>query len=87
MSAGEAVRIDLDALRAEFAASPGAGRLQPLGLGRERRSFFLGSWVEPELVAKITYSTWTADSLLRHTAYVGLRKDKAADQVRREPLG
>jgi glycerol-1-phosphate dehydrogenase [NAD(P)+] len=34
MSAGEAVRIDLDALRAEFAASPGAGRLQPLGLGR-----------------------------------------------------
>ena len=33
MSAGEAVRIDLDALRAEFAASPGA-RLQPLGLGR-----------------------------------------------------
>ena len=60
---------------------------KPLGLGRERRSFFLGSWVEPELVAKITYSTWTADSLLRHTAYVGLRKDKAADQVRREPLG
>jgi glycerol-1-phosphate dehydrogenase [NAD(P)+] len=34
MSAGEAVRIDLDALRAEFAASPGAGRLQPLDLGR-----------------------------------------------------
>jgi glycerol-1-phosphate dehydrogenase [NAD(P)+] len=34
MSAGEAVRIDLDALRAEFAASPGAGRLQPLGLDR-----------------------------------------------------
>ena len=34
MSAGEAVRIDLHALRAEFAASPGADRLQPLGLGR-----------------------------------------------------
>ena len=34
MNSGEAVRIDLDALRAEFAASPGADRLQPLGLGR-----------------------------------------------------
>ena len=34
MSAGEPVRLDLAALRAELAASPGAGRLQPLGLGR-----------------------------------------------------
>jgi hypothetical protein len=31
-------------------------------------------WVEPKLVAEITYLTWTADSLLRHTVYVGLRK-------------
>ena len=28
--------------------------------------------------------TWTADNLLRHTVYVGLREDKPADQVRRE---
>jgi ATP-dependent DNA ligase len=41
-------------------------------------------WVEPKLVAEITYLTWTADSLLRHTVYVGLREDKPADQVRRE---
>jgi ATP-dependent DNA ligase len=41
-------------------------------------------WVEPKLVAEITYLTWTADSLLRHTVYVGLRDDKPADQVRRE---
>jgi DNA ligase D-like protein (predicted ligase) len=41
-------------------------------------------WVEPKLVAKITYLTWTADNLLRHTVYVGLREDKLADQVRRE---
>jgi glycerol-1-phosphate dehydrogenase [NAD(P)+] len=34
MSAGEPVRLDLAALRAELAASPGAGRLHPLGLGR-----------------------------------------------------
>jgi DNA ligase D-like protein (predicted ligase) len=41
-------------------------------------------WVEPNLVAEITYLTWTADNLLRHTVYVGLREDKPADQVRRE---
>jgi DNA ligase D-like protein (predicted ligase) len=41
-------------------------------------------WVEPVLVLEITYLTWTADNLLRHTVYVGLREDKPADKVRRE---
>jgi DNA ligase D-like protein (predicted ligase) len=41
-------------------------------------------WVEPKLVAEITYLTWTADNLLRHTVYVGLREDKPAGQVRRD---
>jgi DNA ligase D-like protein (predicted ligase) len=38
-------------------------------------------WVEPKLVAEITYLTWTADNLLRHTVYVGLREDKPADRA------
>jgi DNA ligase D-like protein (predicted ligase) len=42
-------------------------------------------WVGPMLVVEITYLTWTADNLLRHTVYVGLREDKPADQVGREP--
>ena len=41
-------------------------------------------WVDPTLVAEITYLTWTADNLLRQTVYVGLREDKPAEQVRRE---
>jgi bifunctional non-homologous end joining protein LigD len=41
-------------------------------------------WVEPKLVAEITFLTWTADNLLRQTVYVGLREDKPAGQVRRE---
>jgi bifunctional non-homologous end joining protein LigD len=41
-------------------------------------------WVEPTLAAEITYLTWTADNLLRHTVYVGLREDKPAGDVRRE---
>jgi ATP-dependent DNA ligase len=40
--------------------------------------------VEPQLVAEITYLTWTADGLLRHTVYIGLRSDKPAAQVRLE---
>ena len=30
------------------------------------------------------FLTWTADGLLRHTVFVGLRADKPAEQVRRE---
>lgn len=41
-------------------------------------------WIEPKLVAEITYLTWTADNLLRHTVYVGLREDRSAEEVRRE---
>jgi hypothetical protein len=33
---------------------------------------------------EITYLTWTADELLRHTGYVGLCKDKPAAEVRWE---
>ena len=40
--------------------------------------------VEPQLVAEITYLTWTADGLLRQAVYMGLRSDKPAAQVRRE---
>ena len=41
-------------------------------------------WVEPKLVAEISYLTWPSDGLLRQTVYVGLREDKPAEQVRRE---
>jgi DNA ligase D-like protein (predicted ligase) len=74
-------------------------RLEPLAISKPRldvmppRKTRFGSplvlsrvhWVEPKLVAEITYLTWTADNLLRHTVYAGLREDKPAGQVRREP--
>jgi bifunctional non-homologous end joining protein LigD len=40
--------------------------------------------VKPALVVEITYATWTADGLLRHTVYQGLREDKPAREVRLE---
>jgi DNA ligase D-like protein (predicted ligase) len=70
---------------------PLARKTSPLGVPPPRKTRF-GSplvlsrvhWVEPKLVAEITYLTWTADGLLRHTVYIGLREDKPGDQVRRE---
>ena len=41
------------------------------------------TWVEPTLVGQIEYRAWTADGLLRHAAFKGLREDKAAKDVRR----
>jgi bifunctional non-homologous end joining protein LigD len=40
-------------------------------------------WVRPELVAEVTFLTWTDDGLLRHVVYQGLREDKPASEVRR----
>ncbi|WP_263415322.1 DNA ligase D [Terriglobus albidus] len=41
-------------------------------------------WVKPELVAQVTFTTWTADNLVRQAAFQGLREDKPAEEVRRE---
>jgi len=41
-------------------------------------------WVEPRLVAQIRFVEWTADSHLRHAAFLGMRADKQARTVRRE---
>jgi DNA ligase D-like protein (predicted ligase) len=41
-------------------------------------------WVKPTLVAQIRFVEWTADGHLRHAAFLGLRTDKSARDVRRE---
>lgn len=41
-------------------------------------------WVRPELVAEVEFSEWTADGILRHPSFKGLREDKAPRDVRRE---
>ena len=70
---------------------PLAQRTSPLSVPPPRKTRF-GSplvlsrvhWVEPRLVAEITYLTWTVDNLWRHTVYIGLREDKPDEEVRRE---
>ncbi len=41
-------------------------------------------WVEPELVAHVRFTEWTRDRQLRHPAFLGLRSDKAARDVKLE---
>ena len=38
-------------------------------------------WLRPELVAEVTFLTWTDDGLLRQVVYQGLREDKPAREV------
>ena len=41
-------------------------------------------FVEPELVAEVTFAEWTPDGRLRHPSFIALRTDKPARQVVRE---
>ena len=42
-------------------------------------------WLKPELVGQFEFLEWTADDHLRHSTFIGLREDKTAREVRREP--
>ena len=41
-------------------------------------------WAKPKLVAEVEFSEWTADGLIRHPSFQGLREDKKATEVIRE---
>lgn len=41
--------------------------------------------VRPKIVVQIRFVQWTAEGRLRHPAYMGLRDDKAARDMQREP--
>lgn len=38
-------------------------------------------WVEPKLIAEVQFKEWTDDGLLRQASFLGLRDDKAADDI------
>lgn len=42
------------------------------------------TWVHPRLVAQVAFTEWTSDHRLRHPSFLGLREDKAVDEVVRE---
>ncbi len=42
-------------------------------------------WVAPKLVCNIKFTEWTRDGYMRHPVFMGLRKDKSARAVSKEP--
>jgi bifunctional non-homologous end joining protein LigD len=44
-------------------------------------------WAKPQLVAEVEFTEWTADGLIRHPSFQGLREDKKPTEiVREEPV-
>jgi bifunctional non-homologous end joining protein LigD len=43
-------------------------------------------WVRPRVVVEVKFNEWTADGKLRQPIFVGIRDDKDAASVRREPI-
>lgn len=66
-------------------------RLQPLrtdhpafGKVPEEERGRKGVWVEPKLIAEVTFAGFTAQGHVRHAAFKGLREDKSPKEVVRE---
>jgi bifunctional non-homologous end joining protein LigD len=70
---GDDLKKKLDGLKTK--KSPFAGKV-PGGKGLV--------WVEPDLVAEVEFRSWTADRIIRHASFQGLREDKPADEVVQE---
>jgi bifunctional non-homologous end joining protein LigD len=59
----------------------------------ERKPFDAGTgipraahWVRPELVCEVSFGEWTRDGKVRHSVFHGLRSDKPAGVIGREPV-
>ena len=76
----EQARAELLAALAPLAAdeSPFSTRLSPAATASAH-------FVRPQLVGEVQYGEWTRDGHLRHPSWRGLRPDKSAREVVREP--
>jgi bifunctional non-homologous end joining protein LigD len=70
---------DLLDFREHFDALP-AGRPPSLLVAGEAPDPSI-HWIEPALVAKVSFTAWSGDGRVRHSVFLGLREDKAACDV------
>ena len=61
-----------------------ARKSTPFAAAPKSADFKAVHWVEPSLVCEVAFTGWTADGLLRHPAFKGLREDKPAREITRE---
>jgi bifunctional non-homologous end joining protein LigD len=50
----------------------------------EKPSEARGHWVQPKLVAEVSFGEWTPDGRIRHSVFQGLRTDKPASVITKE---
>ena len=72
--------------RCPFANLP-TGRTSHWGEGITAEEMTQIAWVKPVVVVEVAFTEWTRDGSLRHAAFIGVREDKRAGDVRRDPLG
>ena len=73
----------LEAAACPFANLP-SSKKSHWGEGITAEDMLTLTWVKPTRVAEIEFTEWTAGGSLRHAAFVALRTDKRARDVRRE---
>jgi len=75
----------LRAARCPFANLPSV-RSGHWGEGITADEMQLLTWVKPQRVVEVSFAEWTRDGSLRHAAFIGLRDDKRAKDVRKEGI-
>jgi bifunctional non-homologous end joining protein LigD len=73
----------LETPRCRFANLP-SSRSSHWGEGITAEEMTEIRWLKPRLVVEVSFAEWTRDGSLRHAAFIGLRDDKRARDVRRE---
>ncbi len=72
-----------------FAPAPAAGPGVAAGAARRRGAGSapaLVHWVQPKTVVEVNFGEWTPAGHIRHASFLGLRSDKPARDIGREPV-